>query len=108
KDTRQTIHHFGASDAWSAEWVGRWPASSKAPIAKLLFSDGFDADGNPDGIALSMWRFHIGEGSAEQDDSGYNKNEGWKRETECFLNPDGTYDWEKQAGARWFLEQASA
>lgn len=101
----QTMNHFGASDAWSAEWVGRWPNASKEPLAKLLFSKEVDSEGNPKGIALSMWRFNFGEGAGEQTNSGY-AADAWKRETECFLNPDGTYDWNKQVGARWFLQKA--
>lgn len=101
----QTIHHFGASDAWSAEWVGRWPDVSKEPMAKLLFSDEMDAEGNPEGIALTMWRFNIGEGAADQVNSGYASNH-WKRETESFLNADGSYDWTRQEGSRWFLQKA--
>lgn len=104
-ETYQTIHHFGASDAWSAEWVGKWPVPSKEPIAKLLFSSEVDDEGNPEGIAFSMWRFNLGDGAADQDYSGY-RAAAWKNETESFLNPDGSYDWSKKAGARWFLRKA--
>src|ERR1019366_5458955 len=33
--------------------------------------------------------------------------EAWRR-AECFQNPDGTYDWSKQEGQRWFLKAARA
>lgn len=104
--TFQIIDHFGASDAWSAEWVGRWPDASKEPLAELLFSTEMDTEGNPKGIGLTNWRFNIGEGAGEQDDSGYRPQD-WKRETECFLDEDGvTYDWTEQAGSQWFLQKA--
>lgn len=103
--THQMIDHFGASDAWSAEWVGRWPESSRAPFAKLLFSSEVNSQGDPLGIGLSMWRFNIAEGAADQPNSGYAQN-AWKRETECFLDSNGIYNWSKQAGSQWFLQQA--
>lgn len=62
------------------------------------------ADGSPKGIGLSLWRFNIGAGSCEQGDSSYIKDP-WRRE-ECFLNSDGTYNWNKQAGQQWFLQAA--
>ena len=72
-------------------------------VAKLLFSQAVDEDGNPEGIGLSIWRFNIGAGSVEQADSSH-INPGTR--TECFLNPDGTYNWNKQAGQRSFLRLA--
>jgi O-glycosyl hydrolase len=104
-DEKQVIHSFGASDAWTCQFVGRnWPLSKRKAIADLLFSSEVDGKGNPKGIALSMWRFNVGAGSAEQgDDSGISSP--WHR-AECFLNKDGTYDWRKQKGQQWFLEAA--
>ena len=104
-NTFQTIDHFGASGGFAAQWVGKWPEASKAPIAQLFFSTEMDSQGNPEGIGLSMWRVNIGEGSAEQANSGFSPN-AWFRETECFLNEDGTYDWSKQAGSQWFMAKA--
>src|SRR5690606_22555438 len=35
----QTIHNFGASDAWSVQFVGEnWPVEKRSRIADLLFS----------------------------------------------------------------------
>ncbi|HEX8041164.1 MAG TPA: glycoside hydrolase, partial [Chryseosolibacter sp.] len=105
--TKQTIHSFGASDCWTAKFIGQWAdAGKKNKIADLLFSTDTLADGTPVGIGLSLWRFNIGAGSYEQGDTS-NIVTDWRRE-ECFQNRDGSYDWSKQQGAQWFLEAARA
>ena len=102
---KQIIHNFGASDAWSCQFVGKnWPLEKRQHIADLLFSTAMDESGQPRGIGLSAWRFNIGGGSAEQG-SESNIGDPWRR-AECFLNADGTYDWQAQAGQRWFLRAA--
>jgi O-glycosyl hydrolase len=104
-DTHQVIHNFGASDAWSVQFVGtEWPESSSKQIAELLFSTEQDPEGNPKGIGLSAWRFNIGGGSAEQGEESRIRD-AWRR-AECFLNADGTYDWSRQKGQMWFLQEA--
>jgi O-glycosyl hydrolase len=101
----QTIHSFGASDAWRCQFVGaNWPSEKKEQMAQWLFSQDTDKEGNPLGIGLSLWRFNIGAGSMEQGDDSHIINP-W-RKTESFLNADGTYNWSKQAGQQWFLQQA--
>ncbi|MEL7118645.1 MAG: glycoside hydrolase [Bacteroidota bacterium] len=101
----QEIDGFGASDAWRVQFVGaNWPVEKREQIADLLFSKELDSKGNPKGIGLSIWRFYIGSGSMELGDTVQIPNE-WRR-AECFLNPDGTYDWNKQKGQRWFLQAA--
>jgi O-glycosyl hydrolase len=103
--TFQTMHSFGASDCWGIKYIGKnWPESKRNEIADLLFSKDFDANGNPKGIGLSMWRTNIGGGSYEQGIAG-NINSDWRRE-ECYLNTDGSYNWTKQTGNRWFLKAA--
>lgn len=102
--TYQKIDNFAASDAWACQYVGKWPEEKKEKIADLLFSKDTLADGSPAGIALSLWRFNIGAGSAEQGDKSNIKNT-WRR-AESFLNADGAYNWQKQAGQVWFLEAA--
>lgn len=102
--TYQTIEHFGASDAWSCQFVGQWPDAKRNAIADLLFSRELSPNGQPKGIGLSLWRFNLGAGTAEQGTNSGIKDE-WRR-AESFLRPDGTYDWDKQAGQRWFLEAA--
>lgn len=105
-DEKQVMHSFGASDAWTCQFVGaNWPIEKRKQIADLLFSREVDAKGNPRGIGLSMWRFYVGAGSAEQGDAS-RIHTPWHR-AECFQNPDGTYDWGKQKGQRWFLEAAN-
>ncbi|GAB3902869.1 glycoside hydrolase family 30 protein [Larkinella knui] len=105
KEEFQTIHSFGASDCWSAKFIGTWrDETKKNQIADLLFSLDTLANGQPKGIGLSLWRVNIGAGSFEQKDSSAIRDE-WRRE-ECFLTPDGRYDWSKQAGNQWFLQAA--
>lgn len=103
----QTMDGFGASDAWRCQMVGEnWPLEKRNGIADLLFSKEVDKEGNPKGIGLSVWRFYLGAGSTEQ---GLNSGiaDEWRR-SECFQNPDGSYDWTKQAGQRWFLQAAKS
>ncbi len=101
----QTIDGFGASDAWRAQFVGKhWPMAKRNRIADLLFSQDDDEHGNPKGIGLSLWRFYLSAGTAEQGESSEIGNP-WRR-GESFLNADGTYDWSKHEGQRWFLRAA--
>ncbi|RZK62073.1 MAG: xylanase, partial [Hymenobacter sp.] len=100
----QTIANFAASDAWSCQFVGQWPAAKKEAIADLLFSQQAGPGGQPLGIGLSMWRFNVGAGSAEQG-AGSDIQDEWRR-AESFLQPDGSYDFTRQAGQRWFLAAA--
>ncbi len=107
KNKVQTIDNIGASGAWFSEGIGKyWPAAKKERMAELLFSKAFDKSGNPLGIGLSAWRFNIGGGTAEQGDSS-GITDPVKR-VECFLSPDGTYNWNKQQGYMWFVKQAAA
>lgn len=104
-DRQQTITGFGASDAWSIQFVGKnWPLDKRKKIADLLFSKDVKSDGSPGGIGLSIWRFNFGAGSARQ-----GKNSGisdpWRR-AESFLSADSSYDWSKQSGQQWFLQAA--
>ena len=101
----QTIHSFGASDCWSAKFIGTWAdESAKNHIADLLFSLDTTANGQPKGIGLSLWRMNIGAGSYEQGEAS-DIGDVWRRE-ECFQDAQGRYDWSKQAGSQWFLNAA--
>lgn len=102
--TRQTIRSFGASDAWSIQFVGQWPAAKRDAIADLLFETGLDNRKNPKGIGLSAWRFNIGAGSSRQS----NISDTWRR-ADTFLD-DGLagYDWSRCPGQKWFLQAAKA
>ncbi len=85
--SRQTIDGFGASDAWSMWQIGEWDDSLQTKVADWLFS----AD---KGIALSVWRFNAGAGSATQGDSAQINRD---TRTEYF---------ERQTGQRRFLRLA--
>ncbi|PHN06612.1 glycoside hydrolase [Flavilitoribacter nigricans] len=101
----QTIHNFGASDAWSCQFVGKnWPLAKREAIADLLFSTALKPDGSPAGIGLTAWRFNIGGGSAAQGEASDIRDE-WRR-ADGFLQPDGTMDLTAQPGQRWFLRAA--
>ena len=109
-ETHQTIRGFGASDAWTVQSLGDWPADKKNRMADLLFSQETDANEDPKGIGLSIWRFNIGAGSAEQGQaSGIDTPQ---RRVEGFLETirdDGTlvFDWSKQREERRFLQRAA-
>lgn len=104
-DTMQRIRNIGASGCWFSEEIGKWwPLEKKQRIAEMLFSKEFDKNGQPRGIGLSAWRFNIGAGTTEQADSSGIKEPA--RRVECFLSPNGSYDWNKQKGYRWILQQA--
>src|SRR5262249_13559904 len=75
----QTMDGFGASDAWQCAIIGRnWPEEKRERIADLLLSREVDAQGNPRGIGLSIWRFNVGAGTAEQGDASGIRN-AWRR-----------------------------
>ena len=102
--TRQTIRGFGASDAWSGQFVGQWPDADREAIANLLFETDLDDHKNPRGIGLSAWRFNIGAGSSRQN----NISDTWRR-ADTFLDESFTgYDWSRCPGQRWFLQAAKA
>lgn len=100
---KQQMEYFSASDAWSMFRIGLWSKEKQEQVADWLFSTENDENGQPKGIGLSLWRFNVGAGSAEQgDDSQIN----WGTRTECFRNADGSYNWDKQQGQRNFLKLA--
>ena len=106
KQKAQTIDNFGASGTWFSEHIGKnWPDEKKEHLARLLFSKELDQNGNPVGIGLSAWRFNIGGGTAEQGDSSGIGN--LQKRVECFLSPDGSYNWNKQQGYLWFVKKAA-
>jgi hypothetical protein len=101
----QTMESFGASDAWQCNFIGKnWPLDKRNHMADLLFSKAVDAEGNPKGIGLSLWRFNIGAGSTEQGDASNIVDE-WRR-TECFTADGVSYNMSKQAGQVWFMKAA--
>lgn len=104
--TYQTIDNFGASDAWAFQFLGNWPEAKKQAIADLLFSTDTTSSGQPKGIGLSLWRYNLGAGSAQQGNKSGIKDE-WRR-AESFLDANGNYNFDNQAGQTWFLKAAKA
>ena len=105
KISYQTMVDFGASDCWTADFVGKYFSNTeKEKAAKWLFSQEMDANGNPMGIGLSLWRINLGAGTAEQ---GSNSGiDDVTRRGYCYLKADGTYDWTKSAGQQYFMQKA--
>lgn len=79
----QTMDYFGASDCWSMQFIGLWPQEKQNQVADWLFSTENHENGQPKGIGLSLWRFNVGAGSAEQGEASQIASP-WMR-TECFL-----------------------
>ena len=104
---KQTIQNFGASDAWSIQFVGKnWPEQKRQKIAELLFSNENDDASNPRGIGLSAWRFNLGAGSAQQGVAS-DIQDAWRRAPGMLQN-DGSYDLEALEGQRNFLRMAQS
>ena len=101
----QTIEFFGAADAWSGNFVGKyWAENSKAKIADYLFSQEYDPSGNPVGIGLTIWRVNLGAGTLEQPGADIYP---YQRRAESYLTVDGKgYDWGKCAGNEYFMAAA--
>lgn len=103
--TFQTVKDFGASDCWTADYVGKYFSDeAKANAARWLFSQEMDAEGNPQGIGLSCWRVNVGAGSASQGEASNIEDE--TRRADCFLKDDGSYDWTRQSGQQYFMNEA--
>lgn len=102
QNQKQTIGGFGASDCWSVQYIGQWPSEKHDAIADLLFETGLDANNNPMGAGLSIWRMNIGAGSARQN----NIYDHWRR-SDFYYNISLTaYDWTRCPGQRTFLQLA--
>lgn len=101
--TYQTIENFGASDAWSCQFVGNWPGEKKNAIADLLFSTDTLKNGSPKGIGLSLWRYNIGAGSANQGAYSGIKDE-WRRA--AFFMNDSNDAVNCMNAQNWFLSAA--
>lgn len=101
----QTVEFFGAADAWSGNFVGKyWSEGARNKIADYLFSQEMDASGNPKGIGLSIWRVNLGAGTLEQEGADIMP---YQRRAESYLTLDGKeYDWGKCAGHEFFMQAA--
>ncbi len=102
--TYQTIDCFGASDAWSGAFIGKWE-KARDDAARFLFSDKFDDCGNPEGIGLTMWRFNMGGGTYEQGEAS-NIQPKKQRRAESMLDKNGKFDFSKAAGQQYLMKKA--
>lgn len=91
---KQTFDGWGTSLAWWADLVGNWSSDAKNQLMDLAF----DKD---KGLGLNIVRYNIGGALSPQDT---NLRPGGA--IMSYMNPDGTYDWTKDAGQRWVLNQA--
>lgn len=90
--TYQTIEGFGASACWWSQTAGQWDNIDE--IMEYLY-------GTDKGIGLNIYRYNLGAGSkfTEADKTDNSK-------TYCFLNADGTYNWNADKGAMKALASA--
>lgn len=100
----QIMDGFGASDAWVIDPMIRlWSAQKNQKaidgLADLLFD-------NQEGIGLSMWRFNVGAGSAEQ--GAESRIPDPLRRAELLIGePGGIVDHSKQMGQIAFAQAAA-
>lgn len=85
--THQTIEGFGASAAWWSQTVGSWENADE--IISKLYSP-------TDGIGLNIYRYNLGAGSRDINDTTMYIDD---ERTNCFLQADGTYNWDNDEGA---------
>jgi O-glycosyl hydrolase len=91
----QTVDGWGTSLAWWAKLVGEWKTDAKNEIMDLTFDP-------VKGLGLNMVRYNIGGAKSPAD-----KNLRPGADVESYLLPDGkTYDWTKDGGQRWVLNEA--
>lgn len=88
----QVMNGFGASACWWSQDVGAWDNADE--IMQALY----DSD---KGIGLNIYRYNLGAGS-KNDTHILSEN----RRTECFLNADGTYNFNNDKNAQACLELA--
>lgn len=100
----QGIEGFGASDAWIIDpMIRKWLAENEQQTIDRLADLLFDTE---EGIGLSMWRFNIGAGSAEQGPASRIPDE--LRRAELLIDvPDGVVDHSKQRGQIMFAQAAA-
>ena len=100
----QVMDGFGASDAWIIDpMIRQWSAQKNQKaidgLADLLFD-------NQEGIGLSMWRFNVGAGSAEQ--GAESRIPDPLRRAELLIGePGGIVDRSKQMGQIAFAQAAA-
>jgi len=102
--THQTIDSFGTSGAWWSQYVGLWDdkyqntqVTNRSRIATLLYHPTY-------GIGLTNYRYNLGAGSA---DSGLGNYWDPNRRAQSFETAPGVYDFSKDEGAQWFLQEVT-
>ena len=102
--TYQTLESFGTSGAWWSQYVGTWDSkylntmrTNRERIATLLYNPTF-------GIGLTGYRYNLGAGSA---DSGNGDYSDVNRRAQSFEIAPGEYDWTKDEGAMWFVQEVT-
>ncbi len=102
--THQTIESFGTSGAWWSQYVGTWDSkymntmrTNRQRIATLLFDPTY-------GIGLTNYRYNLGAGSADSGNGNYTDP---NRRAQSFETAPGVYDWTKDEGAMWFVQEVT-
>ena len=102
--THQTLESFGTSGAWWSQYAGLWDSkyqgtmrTNRQRIATLLYDPTY-------GIGLTNYRYNLGAGSA---DSGNGDYSDVNRRAQSFEVAPGEYDWSKDAGAMWFVQEVT-
>ena len=100
----QTLESFGASGCWWSQYMGLWDEpwggegkTAREQLALLLYDRNF-------GIGLTNYRYNLGSGSA---DSGKGSYSDIHRRAQSFETAPGVYDWSKDEGAVWFLNEVT-
>ncbi len=100
----QTLESFGASGCWWSQYMGLWDQpwgntgrTAREQLALLLYDRNF-------GIGLTNYRYNLGSGSA---DSGNGEYADVHRRAQSFETAPGVYDWTKDEGAVWFLNEVT-
>lgn len=102
--THQALESFGTSGAWWSQYAGLWDSkyqgtmrTNRQRIATLLYDPTY-------GIGLTNYRYNLGAGSA---DSGNGDYSDVNRRAQSFEVAPGEYDWSKDAGAMWFVQEVT-
>ena len=102
--TYQTLESFGTSGAWWSQYAGLWDSkyqntmrTNRQRIATLLFDPTY-------GIGLTNYRYNLGAGSADSGNGDYSDP---NRRAQSFETAPGVYDWSKDEGAMWFVQEAT-
>ena len=89
----QTMNGFGASSCWLSQDVGGW--ENREEILSYLYD-------SEKGIGLNIYRYNLGAGT-----KGDERMLIEGRKTECFLQPDGSYDFTADQNAQNALATAN-